>query len=201
LLCASCYEQCGFREIKNDQTGGSFVITCADYEGPIRSLITAMKFKHIKAVCTLLADISFYTATFPEIDLISAVPLHPRRKNNRGFDQAENIAKGLAQHLQVPYLPLLKRIQYHTPQSSIASKVERANRLNGAYAVNANVFSHLADHLKKNTHLDKPKISILIVDDVYTTGATLRECQKTLQSAAAEYGIDVTIHTFCIAHG
>lgn len=161
-----------------------------------------MKFKHIKAVCALLADIAFYTTRFPAIDSICAVPLHPRRTNDRGFDQAENIARRLAHHLQVPYLPLLKRVQYHTPQSSIASKEERANRLSGAYSINEYVVSHVVDQMKKtNPSTHRLALRVMIVDDVYTTGATLRECQKTLQSAAAECGIDVTIHTFCIAHG
>ncbi len=161
-----------------------------------------MKFKHIKAVCALLADIAFYTTSFPTIDVVCAVPLHPRRKNNRGFDQAECIAKKLADHLQVTYLPLLKRVHYHTPQSSIASKEKRATRLAGAYAINQKDFLVMMHHLyQANPTKKSQKISVLLIDDVYTTGATMGECKKTLFSATEQFGIELVIHEFCIARG
>lgn len=112
-------------------------------------------------------------------DFIIPVPLHPRRLRWRGFNQAEKLATYLSQNL-TPGLPLalkadsLKRTKYTPPQMSLEHYNDRKNNLLGAFVVNPS---------------DLPEIknrTILLVDDVVTTGATLEECAKSLKEAGAK---------------
>lgn len=193
MLCANCYETIQFTHLQAD----SGVLTCAQYKGAVRSLITTMKFKNAQGVCKFLADLAYYTIHFPSVDSICAVPLHPRRKNQRGFDQAEQIAKQLGLQLKVPYIPLLVRTIYHTPQSGVKNKSERSTRLAGAYGINTKQFLKLERVASKN----KKTLSILLVDDVYTTGATTGECKKALTEYFKKKNIkECIIHALCIAH-
>lgn len=105
-------------------------------------------------------------------DLIVPVPLHRTRLKERGFNQSLLLAKGIAKiyNLPVDYLNL-KRVHATTPQVKLKGK-DRIKNVRGAFAVQ-----------DSNAFKDK---RVLLIDDVYTTGATITECSKTLKKAGAK---------------
>jgi ComF family protein len=105
-------------------------------------------------------------------DLIVPVPLHKTRLKERGFNQSLLLAKGLARiyHLPIDYLNL-KRIRATDHQVNLKGK-DRLVNVKGAFAV-------------KDRDAFKGK-KVLLIDDVYTTGATISECSKVLKKAGAK---------------
>ena len=103
-----------------------------------------------------------------EADLLAPVPLHPSRLRHRGFNQSLLLAQAFPEaHLE---RELLVRVRPTPPQTGLNSK-ERRENVKGAFAV-------------PRPELVKGK-RILLIDDVFTTGATVRECAKVLRKAGA----------------
>ena len=126
------------------------------------------------APCLLLSWPIFH---FPDVDftdysLIIPVPLHIKRLRQRGFNQALILARAIGKKWQIPVnFSLLKRHKFTETQTGM-NKTERKQNIKGAFEVR-----------------DKENIAgknIIIVDDVYTTGATVNECAKTLLKAGAQ---------------
>lgn len=110
---------------------------------------------------------------------ILPVPLHAARRRARGFDQAELLARPFGAAINRPVHPaLLERIRNTRPQIGLGPRERDAN-VRGAFRV-----SHL---------LPLTGMRALLVDDVYTTGATLRACARTLRAAKAEAVYAVTV--------
>ena len=106
------------------------------------------------------------------LDLLIPVPLHSQRLRERGFNQALLLTKELSYRTGIPYLKtILKKKKPTLPQVNL-SGVEREKGLRGAF--------HVAE---KGALLGK---SVPLVDDVYTTGATVNECSKVLVKGGAE---------------
>jgi ComF family protein len=103
-------------------------------------------------------------------DAIVPVPLHPTRKRERGFNQAELLAALLSERAAVPSRDLLQRIRYTTTQTAF-DRAERMENLHGAF------------RLRKNA--DVRGLRVLLVDDILTTGSTLSECARVLKAAGA----------------
>lgn len=97
---------------------------------------------------------------------VTSVPLHPADRRERGFDQSALLAHALAQRSGIPYVPLLRKIMRTRPQKEL-SALERSGNLLGVFDVEP-----MADLEGK---------TVLLVDDVITTGATLDECAKMLK--------------------
>jgi len=152
-------------------------VVAAVYSGPIRSLIQTMKFKSIRNNCFWLGEIAYYSTTLPPTDLVTHVPLHPRRKNERGFDQAKLIAQTVARQAQLPYLELLEREVYLPPQSGIKDKSARLVRMQNVYRLHPQATKRLATMFGNS----ETPIRILLVDDVVTSGATMFACQEVLK--------------------
>ena len=114
------------------------------------------------------------------LDLVVPVPLHWTRKWRRGYNQAEIIADVLARKLGVPMVPdLLERVRRTRTQTKLSVK-EKSSNVEGAFKVSEKRLSGLALR----------PLSILVVDDVFTTGATLSQCHRALRTAL---GRDVRI--------
>lgn len=106
-----------------------------------------------------------------DVDLIAPIPLHWWRKCMRGYNQAEAIASELAANLSVPFAPkLLQRIRW-TSQHAQPTREARRENVRGAFRV------------RKGARLAKR--TVLLVDDVMTTGSTLSEASRTLREAGA----------------
>lgn len=109
-------------------------------------------------------------------DLLMPVPLHWRRILKRKYNQASLLAKSLAKKYQKEYFPLiLIRCKFTKSQGHLSPK-ERKKNVKGVFKI-------------KNANKIKDK-SVLLIDDVFTTGATVNECTKVLLKAGAK-SVDV----------
>lgn len=116
-----------------------------------------------------------------KIDYIVPIPLHRKRLETRGYNQAEIIAEALAKRTGLPVRKkLLKRKRNTKPQKDL-SPGERQKNIKGAFSVNG----------------DPGEENILLIDDIYTTGATIDEAAGTLKRAGAKkiYFLVVAIGT------
>ncbi len=105
-------------------------------------------------------------------DGIVPVPIHPTRKADRTFNQAEEIARTLCKRQSLPYLPCLIRT-LPTPKQSLLSRAYRLRNLNRA--------------IQLNPKFDVRGLHLLIIDDVFTTGATAEACAKVLKKNGAAF--------------
>ena len=105
------------------------------------------------------------------IDLIIPVPLHPKRLRWRGFNQSVLLARQVSRLYNVPMDALLLYRSRETPPQTQLKEDERRRNVRGAFSLNP-------DNAVKNRRL-------LLVDDVYTSGATVNECSRTLKKAGA----------------
>lgn len=103
-------------------------------------------------------------------DIVVPVPLHPTRKRERGFNQAELLAELLCARSSLTMRPVLERIRYTTTQT-VFDRAERMENLRDAF------------RLRKKT--DVRGLRVLLIDDVLTTGSTLSECARVLKQAGA----------------
>ena len=107
-----------------------------------------------------------------DIDIIIPVPLHHLKKAERGYNQSEFIVKGLSDKLNIPYsTKALKRVRYTETQTAF-NLGEREKNISNAFKVR-----------NKKKILGK---NILVVDDVITTGSTIKECGKALLESGAK---------------
>jgi ComF family protein len=100
------------------------------------------------------------------------MPLHWRRRWERGFNQSELLAGAIAKKWSVPLKRAVRRVKSTSPQAGLTNAKRRAN-MGGAFAVN------------RNARLDGARV--LLVDDVLTTGATAAACARVLKRAGAAH--------------
>ena len=105
-------------------------------------------------------------------DVLVAVPLHPLKKQRRGYNQSECFARGLSKVLGVPYRELLVRRKFTTTQTN-KSRLERLENVDDVFALNDGQVTQ--------------GLRILLVDDILTTGATLCACAQTLLQGGAKH--------------
>jgi ComF family protein len=146
------------------------------YEEGLKEAIT--KFKYQEKIILgenlgrLMAEILYPDLIPGTYDLFVPVPLHPKRLRERGFNQAAVLASQLSRWYQVPLDPLNLRRNRPTESQIHLDFKERRKNVKGAFSV-----KHEAKVNGK---------SILLIDDVYTSGATVNECAKVLRKAGAE---------------
>jgi ComF family protein len=138
------------------------------YEFPCDGLVQALKYRARLALAGFFAR-SLASRPMPEVDLIVPMPLHPKRLAERGFNQALEIARGLARHLSRPIeLRGVLRVRDTPPQTDLPYE-ERAKNVRGAFLCK----------------VDLSGASVAVLDDVMTTGATLNELALALKRAGA----------------
>ncbi|MCK6418866.1 MAG: ComF family protein [Alphaproteobacteria bacterium] len=108
-----------------------------------------------------------------QAELIVPVPLHPWRLLSRRYNQAALLAKALAKRSEKIYAPDLLRRVRHTPSQGHLKRKQRLRNVRSAFAV----------HPRWQSRLQGARI--VLIDDVLTTGATVRECAKILMKAGA----------------
>lgn len=112
---------------------------------------------------------------YADVQAVTPVPLHWRKRLKRGYNQAEIIASGVAQRLgAIPVVPHLLRRRRYTATQTRRTATSRAGNVRGAFAVNRREVERLRAAGIRH---------ILLVDDVCTTGATLTECIRLLQDS------------------
>ena len=140
------------------------------YAFPVDALIPALKYGHrLDLTQTLATPLAQHAATTPRPDLLIAMPLHPLRLRERGFNQALELAKIIARQRDLPLLPQgAERIRATTPQVELPWK-ERSVNLRGAFS----------------SSLDLTGKHVALVDDVMTSGASLHELALALRRQGA----------------
>lgn len=144
------------------------------YRDTVREAIHRFKFygaaQYGKPFGRLLA-MAVDKAGMGDADLITWVPVSRKRLRRRGYDQAELLAKTVAEELNRKAVPLLRKCGKTKTQSTLSDAAARRANVLGAFCV-----------------LDPEKVrgrKILLIDDVLTTGATMNECARILMTAGA----------------
>ena len=118
-----------------------------------------------------------------EIDVIVPVPMYAAKKRNRGYNQAEVFAKALAREMMLPVdVDLIARKKNTMPQKSLNDR-QRKDNLKGAFQVRTNIVKYS---------------KILLVDDIYTTGATIDAIAELLKKSGAK---EVYFLSICVGEG
>jgi competence protein ComFC len=174
-LCAVCLER---------RPSFSRHRSAARYEGVVKDIILLYKYRGFEVLARGLADFIIRSLGREEdlwsgVEAIVPVPLHPRKERSRGFNQARALARRLAQRTNVPLVHKhLLKVKPTPAQTSLEAR-DRETNLKGAFRVRKP--SGLAGKV------------VLLVDDVCTTGSTLRECSKVLRLAGAKEVRAVTV--------
>jgi ComF family protein len=161
-------------------------VSCYRSRGPVRNVIHDFKYGRQLHVRHLLGRWLADALDDPRLagrrfDMVVPVPLHPTRKRERGFNQAELLAVELNRLRAIPVCDLLQRIRYTTTQTQF-DRMERIENLGGAF------------RLRRNC--DVQGCRVLLVDDVLTTGSTLSECALVLKKAGV-----LSVHAATVARG
>ncbi|MBQ2864248.1 MAG: ComF family protein [Clostridia bacterium] len=142
------------------------------FENQIVKLIHNLKYDGKKYLAKPLSNFMFkcFMEQNLKVDLVVPVPLHTSRQKERGFNQAEELCNAFVSHGFNVNTTCVSRVKQTTTQTNL-NKVERKENLLGAFKV--------------NSRLDVKGKVVLIVDDVYTTGATFNELASVLVKAGA----------------
>ncbi|WFR64330.1 ComF family protein [Paenibacillus amylolyticus] len=137
-------------------------------------------------------------------DAVTYVPVSSERLAERGFNQAERLATGLATACRLPIVDLLQR-QINTTKQSFKSRGERIETMKNAFSISRDGM-HLIEELHRGSHLTAKKgmlhdepMQILLIDDIYTTGSTLDACGRVILNDGFTMGIPVEIYTLTLA--
>ena len=151
------------------------------YRGALRSIIHAFKYQGRRSLAEPLAALMRTAggSLLATTDLVVPVPLHPRRRWARGFNQARD----LALRLGPPVADVLRRTRYTQPQTTLVAARRRAN-VRGAFEV--------AARGPLRGYRPVAGCSVVVADDVLTTGATLDACAHALYAAGARAVVGLT---------
>lgn len=152
--------------------GGSLAVAaCFPYEKGFRRTLHRLKFQEERALArplgTLMAEAA--SSLGEDFDGVTWVPMSPQKLRRRGYNQSELLAKAVAKELGLPAWNLLEQVRETDTQHSL-TRAQRADNVRGAYRA-------------KGATLGK---RVLLVDDIVTTGATLRACAQGLYGAGAQ---------------
>jgi ComF family protein len=144
------------------------VSVAAYYEGPVKELILALKFRRQRAAAEAAGALVLRRAEdWPALDMVTSVPVSPARHRERGYNQSELVAQVVACRLGLPYSALLGRLG--SDHQLGAGRQERLRQVTGAFFAKRRLAGS----------------RVLLIDDVVTTGATLAECARALEVAGA----------------
>lgn len=145
------------------------------YEEPIRGSILRFKFHGMQTYAVQFARwmaVRVRGELRTSFDFVTWTPCSRRRRWSRGFDQAELLAKALARELDLEARPTLEKFRHRPPQSKTKTAAKRRANVQGAYRLLPGA--------------DVRGRTVLVVDDILTTGATLGECGRILRQAGAK---------------
>lgn len=178
-VCPDCQTKLPWLEGKAGERRIDFADGCFSplaYDETVREAIHRYKFSRVRALGKPLAALMAQCLSdrLPEgADLICWAPLSKKRLRERGFDQAELLAREVGRLLSIPAAPALEKARNTGPQSELEEESARRANARGAYALLPGV--------------DLTGKRVVLADDVVTSGATLSECAALLrQGGAAE---------------
>lgn len=183
--CKECKKKFPQVGVENYAIGGYKTIAPFKYNGIFANGVKNFKFHenpaYSRQLAVPLANEIITKYDLSSIDIITAVPMHRENKQERGYNQAELLAKECAEILNIPYTVVIEKHKLNKAQHTLKGK-ERENNVQGVYRV-----------------VDKQIIAnknILIIDDIITTGNTLGECCKVLKKSGCQ---SVCCATLCAA--
>lgn len=184
LICPICFEI---------SSGGQTHLDCKEkfgldglwslglYKDPLKTAIKSLKYKYVLDLAESLVDIMVkYFDKYQPLFLgqlikdkgkgwiVTAVPLHWFRENCRGFNQPAEIGKLLAKKLNLKFIEILKKVK-HTKSQVGLKVIDREENIKNAFSLDSKFLT-----------LDS---NVLLIDDVWTTGSTIKECCLVLKQA------------------
>ncbi len=177
LLCLDCQQLIQFYPQnkakllqKNDCVDQLLVL--AYYQPPVKNLITTLKYKRVIKVTKKIAELLFLHLSWPNADYVTFVPSSKMRISNRGFNQAQEIAREFSMLTKIPLKPLLIKNKHTRRQASLKDPGER--------------LTNLKDSIKMlRPKPDLTNKNIILIDDVVSTGTTLNACAQRLKQQGA----------------
>jgi len=153
----------------------------AAYQGQLVRAIMMLKFERVEPLAVWFAKrlANLMKQERLTADVVVPVALHRQRERERGYNQADLIARPLARQLRLPYRAVLLIRTKPRPDKHILSLSERWESVRGAFAT------------RPDSQVDN--LRVLLIDDVMTTGATLDACAKALRQAGAKSVIGLTV--------
>jgi len=158
-----------------------------EYEGAVQRLLHCIKYdgvvhaieEIIERACGSMAldqkrFCTFLSFLFSPDTLVTYVPMHSRKEKRRGFNQTELLANALAKQTKSAVACLLEKTKETKPQVDL-DKEERLYNMKGSFAISSGTLS-----------VPITTLSVVLVDDVWTTGATMKECCKILKKAGIQ---------------
>ncbi|MEK7658177.1 MAG: ComF family protein [Patescibacteria group bacterium] len=153
------------------------LLAAGSYDDPVlKNLIHYYKYKNFKNLTPLLGKILLNYLKLLNLKLLNfiivPIPLYPNKERKRGFNQAKLLAEFVGQKLNIELAAALKKIKNIKPQAQIKNGEERIKNIEGCFEIT-------------NPELVKNK-NIILMDDVFTSGATMNEAVKILKEAGAK---------------
>lgn len=187
VICDKCgrYEAC-YDCKRREQT---YFVSCrsaVQYDATMKAWLARYKYRGDERLQKLFSSMLKYAFKTNGSALLTFVPVSPDRFLERGFNQAEQLARDLGKACNVPVIPLLKRTRI-TDKQSFKKRSDRLEDLEGAFAMDGGEWAQFSEQ-----HLTP--MEIYIIDDIYTTGSTLNQCAKVLVQ-----GTGARIHGLCWA--
>ncbi len=149
-------------------------IVVADYRGTMRTAVRKYKFSGARRLARPFAELAAQRITDAEgattCDIVTAVPMGRTKRWRRGYNQSEEVARLVARRLGVPYRRLLRENRGALVQKTLGYR-ERFLNILGRFSVSPR---RMPDGAR-----------VLVVDDIFTTGATINECARVLKGAGA----------------
>lgn len=179
-ICKDC-----LNKVEKPFQSGHF-ISFWKYQGVIRKAILALKFNFASDISAELSQLLYNQIlknkfSFDRNCIFTSIPLYKKRQNFRGFNQSEKIAKSLAEKLNRRFVPnLLIRVKNTKFQSEL-SKKDRKENLKNAFEFN------------KKYRIKHKNIQIVVFDDVWTTGSTIKEAIKVLRKQSLNNIVVLTL--------
>ncbi len=158
-----------------------------NYNDAARKSMSAIKYRNKREFLDFYAEVLAFR--YHKVignwhpDVLIPVPVHPSRRRKRGFNQAEELAKRLSKKLGIPMISgFLLRTRKTAPQRELNPK-ERLANLQKAFSI--------------DSRIPAPE-SVILVDDIYTTGSTMEACARVLKDAGVQ---EVHFAVVCIGRG
>ena len=180
-VCRECWDEVARTAFRHDGRVGfsgrylASLTTLGPYEGRLRKIVTCLKFAEMPALGVPLGTMlaARLHSLRGDFDMVVPVPLHWRRRWGRGYNQSEAIAGPLARETGRPLVTGALRRRLATAPQTARTRRARVVNVKGAFVV-------------RSRRGEVAGASILLVDDVATTGATIRECARVLKVAGAD---------------
>jgi ComF family protein len=178
--CPSCFAL-GCLSCQEKRPSADFIASCFDYTGPAKSLLKEFKYQDSPYLAHGLGSFLFLQFTsldWPEPDIITFVPQSFAKAVSRGYNQAELLAEKLAELLSRPAIPLLKKTN-STHSQSLLTKEQRKELPQELFVI------------KEPSQIEGK--SVLLIDDVYTTGTTIERAAWAIRQKNPAYIYALTV--------